>query len=68
MNNNLHWKLLISDFVNKNLLIKNLLSSNNTGELAVYNNLKGILFSDISIQHFIEREEQYDTYEATPKE
>lgn len=68
MNNNPHWNLLISDFVNKNQLIKTLLSGNSTGELAVYNNLKGILFSDISIQQFIEKEEQYDTYEATPKE
>ncbi len=68
MNNNPHWNLLLSDFVNKNQLIKTLLSGISTGELAVYNNLKGILFSDITIQHFIEREEQYDICEAAPKE
>lgn len=64
MNNKPHWNLLLSDFVNKNQLIKTLLSGNSTGELAIYNNLKGILFSDITIQQFIEREEQYDTLEA----
>jgi len=68
MNNNPHWNILLSDFVNKNQLIKTLLSGNSTGELAVYNNLKGILFSDITIQQFIEKEEQYDTCEAAPKE
>ncbi len=64
MNNKPHWNILLSDFVNKNQLIKTLLSSNSNGELAVYNNLKGILFSDITIQQFIEKEEQYDTLEA----
>lgn len=64
MNNKPHWNLLLSDFVNKNQLIKTLLSGNSTGEMAVYNNLKGILFSDITIQQFIEKEEQYDTCEA----
>ncbi len=64
MNNKPHWNLLLSDFVNKKQLIKTLLSGNSTGELAVYNNLKGILFSDITIQQFIEKEEQYDTCEA----
>ena len=64
MNNNPHWNILLSDAVNKNQLIKNLLSGNGTGELAVYNNLKGFLFSDITIQQFIEREEQYDSLET----
>ncbi|MBP6758766.1 MAG: ATP-binding cassette domain-containing protein [Flavobacterium sp.] len=68
MNKNPHWNLLLSDFVNKNQLIKTLLSGNSTGELSVYNNLEGILFSDITIQQFIEREEQYDICEAAPKE
>lgn len=64
MNNNPLWNILLSDFVNKNQFIKTLLSGKSTGELAVYNNLKGILFSDITIQQFIEREEQYDTLET----
>lgn len=68
MNNNTHWNIIISDFVNKNRFIEILLSGNSIGELAVFNSLKGILFSDISIQKFIEKEEQYDSYEAVPKE
>ncbi|POY41017.1 ABC transporter [Flavobacterium alvei] len=64
MNNKPHWNILLSDSVNKNQLIKTLLSGSSTGELAIYNNLKGILFSDITIQQFIEKEEQYDTLEA----
>ncbi|SHH00946.1 molybdate transport system ATP-binding protein [Flavobacterium fluvii] len=68
MNNNPHWNIILSDFVNKNQFIKTVLSGNSIGELAVYNNLKGILFSDSTIQQFIEKEEQYDICEAAPKE
>lgn len=64
MNNKLHRNILLTDTVNKNQFIENLLSGNSIGELAVYNNLKGILFSDITIQQFIEKEEQYDICEA----
>jgi len=68
MNNKPHWNILLSDFINKNLFIENILSGNCTSELAEFNNLKGILFSDITIQQFIEKEEQYDICEAAPKE
>ena len=68
MNNKSHWNILLSDPVNKNQFIKTLLSGKMTGELAVYNTLKGILFSDIGIQKFIEKEDQYDICEATPPE
>lgn len=60
MNNKPLWNILLSDLVNKNQLIETLLSGKSTSELAVYNSLKGILFSDITIQQFIEKEEQYD--------
>lgn len=68
MNNKTHWNILLSDSVNKNQLIKILHSGNAPVELAIYNNLKGIVFSDITIQQFIEKEEQYDICEAAPKE
>jgi len=68
MNKKNHRNILLTDNINKNLFIETLLSGNSTGELAVYNNLKGILFSDITIQKFIEKEEQYDICEAAPKE
>lgn len=65
MNNNHLWNILLSDLVDKNQFIKTLLSGKTTGELSVYNDLKGILFSDITIQQFIEREEQYETLETS---
>lgn len=68
MNKKKHRNILLTDNINKNLFIETLLSGNSTGELAVYNDLKGILFSDINIQKFIEKEEQYDICEAAPKE
>ena len=68
MNNKPHWNILLSDSLDKNQFIENLLSGKSESELAVYNSLKGILFSDSSIQKFIEKEEQYDIYEAAPKE
>ncbi len=68
MKNNSHWNIIISDFVNKNRFIEILLSGDILGKLAVFNSLKGVLFSDITIQKFIEKEEQYDIYEAASKE
>lgn len=68
MSNTIHWNILLSDLVDKNLLIKTILSGQSVRELSVYNNLKGILFSDTTIQQYIEREEQYDICEAAPKE
>ncbi|WP_269225570.1 ATP-binding cassette domain-containing protein [Flavobacterium eburneipallidum] len=65
MNNKPLWNILLSDLVNKNQFIETVLSGKSTGKLAIYNNLKGILFSDITIQKFIEKEEQYETLETT---
>ncbi|MCR4030105.1 MULTISPECIES: ATP-binding cassette domain-containing protein [Flavobacterium] len=60
-----HWDILLSNQVNKKKLIDNILNGEATGELAVFNNQKGILFSDISIEKFIEKEFQYDSVEAS---
>ena len=61
-----HWDILLSNLVNKKAFIDRLLSGNAKGELAVFNNQKGILFSDIAIEKFIEKEYQYDSVEASP--
>ena len=45
-----HWDILLSNLVNKKAFIDLLLSGNVKGELAVFNNQKGILFSDIAIE------------------
>ena len=62
-----HWDILLSNLVNKKAFIDQLLSGNAKGELAVFNNQKGILFSDIAIEKFIEKEYQYDSVEASPE-
>jgi molybdate transport system ATP-binding protein len=60
----LHWDILLSNQVDKNSFIETLLSGQGTGDLEPFKTLKGILFSDIAIQKFIEKENQYDTIEA----
>ncbi|MBB4803387.1 molybdate transport system ATP-binding protein [Flavobacterium nitrogenifigens] len=60
-----HWDILLSNQVNKKKLIDNILNGEATGELAIFNTQKGILFSDIAIEKFIEKEFQYDSIEAS---
>ena len=62
-----HWDILLSNLVNKKAFIDLLLFGEAKGELAVFNNQKGILFSDIAIEKFIEKEYQYDSVEASPE-
>ena len=62
-----HWDILLSNQVNKKKFIETLISGEAKGELAIFNNQKGILFSDISIEKFIEREYQYESVEASPE-
>ena len=62
-----HWDILLTNQVNKKKFIDTLLSGEAKEELAVFNNQKGILFSDISIEKFIEKEYQYDSVEASPE-
>lgn len=59
MNTASHWNILLSNQINKKELIATLLSGNATGELAPFNNMKGILYSDLAIDHFIQKEFQY---------
>lgn len=60
-----HWDILLSNQVNKKAFIDNILNREAKGELAIFNNQKGILFSDIAIEKFIEKEFQYDSVEAS---
>ncbi|HEU4789574.1 MAG TPA: ATP-binding cassette domain-containing protein [Flavobacterium sp.] len=60
-----HWDILLSNQVDKKTFINTLLSGEIQGELSVFNTLKGILYSDISIQKLIEEEYQYESIEAT---
>lgn len=67
MKKNTHWDILLSNQVHKNAFIETLLSGTATGELSYLNSRRGILFSDISIQKFIEKEDQYDILETAPE-
>jgi len=60
-----HWDILLSNQVNKKAFIDTILNGEAKGDLAVFNNQKGILFSDIAIEKFIEKEFQYDSVEAS---
>ncbi|WP_433829635.1 ATP-binding cassette domain-containing protein [Flavobacterium anhuiense] len=60
-----HWDILLSNQVNKKAFINALLAGEAKGDLATFNNQKGILFSDIAIEKFIEKEFQYDSVEAS---
>ena len=64
MNTIQHWDILLSNTVNKKAFIDTVLNGNAKGELAPFNSLNGILFSDIAIDKFIEKEYQYDVIEA----
>ena len=64
---NTHWDILLSNQVNKKDFIEILISGEAKGELTAFNDLKGMLFSDIAIEKFIEKEYQYDTVEAAPE-
>ncbi len=60
-----HWDILLTNQVDKKSFIDTLLSSRIEGKLSVFNNQKGILFSDIAIQKLIEEEYIHDSIEAT---
>ncbi len=59
MNTASHWNILLSNQINKKEFINTILSGNATAELAPFNTLKGILYSDLAIDHFIQKEFQY---------
>jgi len=60
-----HWDILLSNQVDKKSFINTILSGNIQGDLAIFNPLKGILYSDISIQKLIEEEFIHESMEAT---
>lgn len=58
--NNEHWSILLSNNVDKRIIIEQLLSKKAPEKLTHYNQLNGVLFSDISIAKFIDQEYKYD--------
>ncbi|MCG9793632.1 ATP-binding cassette domain-containing protein [Flavobacterium algicola] len=62
-----HWDILLRNQVAKKEFIETIISSHAEGELAPFNSKKGILFSDLAIEKFIEREYRYESVEAAPE-
>ena len=62
-----HWDILLSNQVAKKDFIDKIIKSQAEGDLEPFNSKKGILFSDLSIEKFIEKEYQYDSVEAAPE-
>ena len=64
MKSSQHWNFLLSNQVDKKTFIKSILSEHAPTELSFFNNLRGILFSDLAIQDFLQKEHKYDTVEG----
>ncbi len=62
-----HWDILLNNQVAKKDFIELLLKHRVDGELKEFNSKNGILFSDLAIEKFIEKEYQYDSVEAVPE-
>ncbi len=68
MKSKAHFTILLSNNVNKKELVNKILSGKLIGELEVFNNAKGLLFSDLAIADFIEEEHKHHTIEITKAE
>ena len=62
-----HWDILLRNQVAKKEIINKILNGQAEEELEPFNTKKGILFSDLAIEHFIEKEYQYDSVKAAPE-
>ncbi|MBJ7879479.1 ATP-binding cassette domain-containing protein [Gelidibacter salicanalis] len=60
--------MLLSNTVNKIVFINTILSGKSNGGLSVFNDCKGVLFSDLTIAQFIEKEHRYDSIEISKSE
>ena len=62
-----HWDILLRNQIAKKEFITKILDGQAEGELESFNTKKGVLFSDLAIEQFIEKEYQYDSVEAAPE-
>jgi molybdate transport system ATP-binding protein len=64
MINSQHWNFLLSNQVDKKKFITSIFSENAPAELSFLHGLKGVLFSDLAIHDFIQKEYKYDAMET----
>ncbi|WP_417370861.1 ATP-binding cassette domain-containing protein [Gelidibacter japonicus] len=63
-----HYGIVIANSVDKKAFIHQILSKRSAGELRVFNQYDGVLFSDLAITEFIEKEHRHHTIEITRSE
>ena len=63
MINSQHWNFLLSNQVDKKKFISSIFSKNAPTELSFLHGLKGVLFSDLAIHDFIQKEYKYAAIE-----
>ncbi|MBA6151795.1 ATP-binding cassette domain-containing protein [Gelidibacter maritimus] len=64
----IHYGIVVSNSLDKKAFTHHLLSKKSTGALRVFNELDGVLFSDLAIAELIEKEHKHHTIEiTTPK-
>ena len=64
----MHFGIILSNAVNKTSFINTILSGKSTNSLAVFNDYRGVLFSDLTIAQFIEKEHKHHTIEISKSE
>ena len=63
-----HFGIILNNKVNKKDFVKKILSGDAPNQLAFFNKQSGILFSDLAITDFIEKEHKHHTIEITQLE
>ncbi|MBO3096940.1 ATP-binding cassette domain-containing protein [Gelidibacter pelagius] len=64
----IHYGIVISNSVDKKAFIHHVLSKKCIGALGIFNAYDGVLFSDLAIAEFIEKEHRHHTIEITTSE
>ena len=64
----MHFGILLSNTVHKTSLINTILSGKSNGALVVFNDYRGVLFSDLTIAQFIEKEHKHHSIEISKSE
>lgn len=66
--NPIHFGIILSNAIDKKAVINSILFNTSKGVLSVFNGCKGLLFSDLAIADFIEKEHKHHSIEITTSE
>jgi len=62
MANTIHWAVFLSNNANKHSFVHQLINGKAEGHFSIFNSLKGVLFSSISLNEFIEEEARHEEW------